>query len=379
MNTLTATQNIECKKERNYGIDLLRLISMFMVVVLHVLGQGGILDNTPNLSIAGETFWFFEIACYCAVNIYAIISGYVGLKSKHKYSNLISLSLQLVFYAVIITGIEVIISLQNNVPISLTTLFWHIFPTLKNYWYFSAYFCVFFFMPMLNNIINTSSRKTLKCIAIFMFLIFSCWTQLSSAISGLLSGYSVLWLAILYAVGAYIAKYDPLRNWSCRKCLLGYIICVILTSLSKILLGYANIRPMLLVSYTSPTIVFSAIFLVHLFSRLHIGKRTKKIVSFLAPMAFGVYLIHCHPYMFVNLKDRFAWISEQPIYFGILLVFAWAFAIFAACIFIDWLRLLLFKVCKVKNFAIWLELKLKNLICSILRFFHISMEEEDES
>ena len=30
-------------QQRNHGIDLLRMVSMFMVVVLHVLGQGGIL------------------------------------------------------------------------------------------------------------------------------------------------------------------------------------------------------------------------------------------------------------------------------------------------------------------------------------------------
>lgn len=29
------------KSERNYGIDLLRIISMLYVVVLHSLGQGG--------------------------------------------------------------------------------------------------------------------------------------------------------------------------------------------------------------------------------------------------------------------------------------------------------------------------------------------------
>lgn len=27
--------------KRNYGIDMLRILSMYMVVVLHVLGQGG--------------------------------------------------------------------------------------------------------------------------------------------------------------------------------------------------------------------------------------------------------------------------------------------------------------------------------------------------
>lgn len=32
------------KTERNYGIELLRLCLMFMVCLLHVLGQGGILE-----------------------------------------------------------------------------------------------------------------------------------------------------------------------------------------------------------------------------------------------------------------------------------------------------------------------------------------------
>lgn len=29
------------KRERNYGIDMLRLLSMYMVVILHILGWGG--------------------------------------------------------------------------------------------------------------------------------------------------------------------------------------------------------------------------------------------------------------------------------------------------------------------------------------------------
>ena len=35
--------NAKPTTERNYGIDLLRILSMFMVVVLHILGQGGAL------------------------------------------------------------------------------------------------------------------------------------------------------------------------------------------------------------------------------------------------------------------------------------------------------------------------------------------------
>ena len=35
------------EKEYNGGIDFLRIVSMFMVVCLHMLGRGGILDYAP--------------------------------------------------------------------------------------------------------------------------------------------------------------------------------------------------------------------------------------------------------------------------------------------------------------------------------------------
>lgn len=35
-------------KNRNYGIDLLRIVSMFMVVNLHVLGRGGTIKFHRN-------------------------------------------------------------------------------------------------------------------------------------------------------------------------------------------------------------------------------------------------------------------------------------------------------------------------------------------
>ena len=44
-------------EERNYGIDLLRIVSMMMVVLLHVLGQGGILDGSDPLTVKSETAW----------------------------------------------------------------------------------------------------------------------------------------------------------------------------------------------------------------------------------------------------------------------------------------------------------------------------------
>lgn len=67
------------KTERNYGIELLRLCLMFMVCLLHVLGQGGILEASKISEEGGsKIFWLIEISCYCAVDGFALISGYIA-------------------------------------------------------------------------------------------------------------------------------------------------------------------------------------------------------------------------------------------------------------------------------------------------------------
>ena len=84
----------ETRKQRNYGIDLLRMIAMLMVVILHILGKGGVLQAAPPLSIRYETAWLLETAAYCAVDCYALISGYVGFGTRCRYADLAALWLR---------------------------------------------------------------------------------------------------------------------------------------------------------------------------------------------------------------------------------------------------------------------------------------------
>ena len=64
--------------ERNYGIDLLRIICMVMIVIHHVLLHGGILREVEWFCPQYKEAWFLEAGVFCAVNAYGIISGYVG-------------------------------------------------------------------------------------------------------------------------------------------------------------------------------------------------------------------------------------------------------------------------------------------------------------
>ena len=67
---------------RNCGVDALRLFSMLLIVVLHVLGQGGVLAAAQGAR--GADAWLMESAAMCAVNCFALVSGYVGYSAYER-------------------------------------------------------------------------------------------------------------------------------------------------------------------------------------------------------------------------------------------------------------------------------------------------------
>lgn len=48
-------------KEWIAGIDILKIISMLMIITLHTLGHGGVLDNIVFMSRKYECAWLLEI------------------------------------------------------------------------------------------------------------------------------------------------------------------------------------------------------------------------------------------------------------------------------------------------------------------------------
>lgn len=94
---------------RNYGIDCLKSISMLMVVILHVLGFGGWLSEYPATSVMGVVIWLPETFSYCAVDCFAIVTGYVYSSSRFRYSNLAGLWLRALYYSFGITLLWVLL------------------------------------------------------------------------------------------------------------------------------------------------------------------------------------------------------------------------------------------------------------------------------
>ena len=147
----------EMKNKRNYGIDLLRSFSMCMVITLHFLGHGGVLQNVNNGANYGIA-WLMEAITYAAVDIFATISGFVGWSPEEKRNrakNFIQLWMQVSFYSLVIS---IITYLFHN-EIGVIGILRGLFPIANDtYWYFTAFFLLTLLMPALNRLITKSEN-----------------------------------------------------------------------------------------------------------------------------------------------------------------------------------------------------------------------------
>lgn len=195
-------------QKRILWIDLLRIISMLMVVILHICMQGGVLHSFSVGSAGYFLSWLLESFCYCAVNCYALITGYImyNPNKKFNYSRIIPLWLQVFFYCVCI-----LLLFSFLKPESLTmSVLNYLMPVTNNiYWYFTAYFGMFFFIPFMNILAEKLDKKQFTTLAATMFVVFSFvpFTFTDKDPFYTKNGYSMLWLVILYFAGAYIKRF----------------------------------------------------------------------------------------------------------------------------------------------------------------------------
>lgn len=353
------TLTVKNQTTRNQGVDLLRNLSMFMVVMLHVLGLGGLLAATQGQTVKHESLKVIHIGAMCAVNCYGLISGYVGYRSKWRLSSIANLWLQVFLYS---AGFGVIFYLLMPDAVGLKALVKLCLPVLmQRYWYFTAYFALFFTMPLLNAAIDRINRRQFEIsFGILLFLLTVCQqTVMVNNPFGTNSGYSYLWLVVLYCVGAYLGKYDVKFKRPVKAFLL-YIGCVAVCWAAQFAMKRLGIgSPNRLEGYNSPFVFLMGVALVTLFANMHVPKWLAKVSAIFAPVSFGVYLIHLHPFVhdYVML-DVFVSLAKLPAWTMIPLSIGLTVGIFLLCSAIDYVRLGLFRLLRVKQLLVKLENKL---------------------
>ena len=160
--------------ERNYGIDLLRILAMLYVVILHAVGPGGIIEAAAESSVHYKVAWVLEVWSFCAVDIFALISGYVSYaehEKRNKWTGYGLLWLQVVAYGVAVT---LVFNMFHPELVTKRDLFRMFFPVTNGlYWYLTAYTGLVVIMPLLDAGLRKCSVQTLKkhCFSVILYKI----------------------------------------------------------------------------------------------------------------------------------------------------------------------------------------------------------------
>lgn len=352
------------KSDRFVNFEFLRIISIFMVIILHFINNSQFNDVVDMYSINGYIYSFIQGLCYTADNLFVLLSGYFLVNSKFKPYKVFDLWFQVFFYSF---GFFLILTISGVTEFSLKNLYYAITPIFsKAYWFFSCYIILYLVSPLINIIIKNINRKNHFILIAVGFVLFSLFDSVlfSQDPFFICGGKSPIWFIYLYITAAYIRLYVTRIP---RKIYLGSGALVLSVITAAGYYGYSYlieksgatfIDPQNLRSLCSVPVFLSSICIFLLFKGINIkGKLTSRALVFLSPLTFGIYLIHDNK----NLKDLLWYIISPEKYSDEVFVWLYMLAvvpiIYIVCAVVELLRQKLFSITRLNNLGILLQKK----------------------
>ncbi len=328
-----------CRKAlRDSNLELLRIVSMLLVLLIHYVPS----RLTPTPETIRTDFWSVclnlelrSIAFVC-VNCFILISGYFGI--KWKFRSISGLLFQILFYG----GIAWLIGyfaqyhgLGDHVNLEANP----IHATFTERWFISAYLVLYLFAPILNKFIDDCDKQRLGRFIIVFYVVSTLYGYLLLD-EEFNEGMSMVSLAGLYLIGAYIRRYKiPVFSLPASYDLLIYLGIGVFLVLTSIVTLYLGIRKSVY-GYLDPFIIIQAIYLFLFFSKIKV--KASKPINLVAASAFSIYCLHHHSYVYGLYVYGCEIINQHPSV-SLLLALIYFAAIYMLCVCLDPLRKLLFK------------------------------------
>ncbi|MBR6403614.1 MAG: acyltransferase family protein [Eubacterium sp.] len=294
---------------RKTGIDILRIVASFMIVLFHSLTQGGVLEGCDYKSSNYYVAWFLMSFTMGGVNLFALISGYVSYSDspkKTKYSRILELWFTVVFYSLLSDFIFDLINPEWVSPVDYLVAVTPI--TNCSFWYFTCFVGLSVLKPILDNGIRACEEKTLIIINVLIIVLFSLIEFVTQSF-GISFGFSILWLASLYIVGATVKRLDyekKIKTWT----LLALIIILgVITFLGGLFISEHSfmdiqIDQQSLFRYNSPTVMISSICYLIIFAKIKVKVKYEKIIRALGISTFSVYIVNCTDVFWNNVMSN---------------------------------------------------------------------------
>ncbi len=333
-------------EKRNRTFDLLRILSMLMIIILHEINKG--LNLSDFNKVADYVNNYILALVFCSVNLFVLISAYFLCDDNQiKIRSIANLVVENWIINFIVVGV---IYLINKNLFSTIDILYIAFPLFsRRNWFICVYLIMYLLHPYLNIIIK---KISLKSYSILMIILVSAFSILPSVMPNRnwtfdkMYGYSIIWFVVLYITAAYLKIIPYVFKHKVHFYILLYFVLGIIMLLSKFVISsVSRITGIEVIShyksiwyaYDTVPVYFMSVLL---FSAFLVKSQKKKIwnhmfgnlISALGASTLGVYLIHdnymLREYLWTNVI-QIKYFSES--FFSVGYYILIAIAVFIAC------------------------------------------------
>lgn len=327
---------------RNTSIELLRIISMIMIMFHHFAYHGNFEWNFNEVTLPHLWYDFILMGGKVGVDIFVLISGYFLIENTEKLfqpKKLLKFWGQVVFYSIMTYLLSVMSRLNAFEIKQLIKVCLPI--TYPGWWFASTYFMLYLIHPFLNKLLHGLSKTEYQYLILMMVL---CWSIIPTATTQLFESNSLLWFVTLYGIAGYVNLYGGNQKLQSKHYFSLYFMVLIITytvSTTFLFLGTKkeewSTHAIDFFEIERLPILLMAITLFMGFVTLKMNYH--KWINMIASATFGVYLIHDSSYIRYYLWTNIFKINQyQDSTFLILYSILVVFILYVSCTMIDLIR-----------------------------------------
>lgn len=283
-------------KQRASNIELIRILSMFLIIGHHFSVHGGFYFYSREITGNMLFLQLLSIGGKVGVNLFVMISGYFMINAQTlRFSKVMKLWLQLFFYSMVIFLAAWGTGLTKFTPDAFGEA---LIPVLsKQWWFASSYFFLYLLMPFVNRLLQKLDKKRylclLLCCGVFWYLL-PMFTWLPERIRDL------LWFLFLYGISGFLGRYgSEIRGKSASWLTAGAVTFAAAFGYAVVVLHvYAqNLQRYETVYFDAHHLLMLLISVMVFLGLVRMKIPDSRIINQLASLSFGVYLIHDSNYL----------------------------------------------------------------------------------
>lgn len=331
---------------RNYSVDLLKIISMILVVILHLNLFGGLIksaNDTGNILFKLMVNFYEEISII-AVNVFIIISSWFlctnqtyTLKSKR----ILRLLVSMFFWYLVMTGVAYLLGIRPGFKELLFSV-----PLIgKSYDFMAGYVILFFLSPFLNRLTNQLNQKSHKKLAIILFSVFCFFAPITmNQYVQVNRGYSFIWFVCIYLIVSFVRNHTQWDKRTWKWYLVVFLVLTVIGTAARSLCPSSLPLYVAQGHYNDPIIFLSALSCFLLFASFTIKRHgVAKVIQFFVPLSVAVFFIHANMFIeqWFKTQEFHAYINESTVRYMVCLPLL-ALAIYIVCTLCEFVREWLF-------------------------------------